>query len=143
MNSSPLCVDANLVIRLVADPDDAVVRQLWQQWDADRRLIAAPSLLYYEVSNALYRYHRADMMSLATVQLALKAAISLPVRLYSEPTLHPRALDLAARFALPAAYDAHYLALTDWLDGEFWTADRRLADIVQEELSWVHVVEVR
>ncbi len=141
MNTSPLCVDANLVIRLVADPDDEVIRRLWEQWDADRRFIAAPTLLYYEVSNALYRYHRAEMMSLATVKLALKAAFSLPVHLYGEPMVHQRALDLAERFTLPAAYDAHYLALADWLGGEFWTADRRLARAVGDALPWVHVVE--
>jgi predicted nucleic acid-binding protein len=98
-------------------------------------------LLYYEVSNALYRYHRAEMMSLATVRLALKAALALPVQLYGDPALHQRALELADRFALPAAYDAHYLALGDWLGGEFWTADRRLAKAVGEALPWVHVVE--
>jgi predicted nucleic acid-binding protein len=141
MNSSPLCVDANLVIRLVADPEDEAVRQLWEQWDADRRLIAAPTLLYYEVSNALYRYHRAEMMSLATVRLALKAALALPIQLYSDPALHQQALDLAERFALPAAYDAHYLALAEWLGGQFWTADRRLVQAVGDELPWVHVVE--
>jgi predicted nucleic acid-binding protein len=51
-------------------------------------------------------------------------------------------LDLADRFALPAAYDAHYLALADWLGGEFWTADRRLAKAVGEALPWVRLVEI-
>ena len=72
MNSSPLCVDANLVIRLVADPGDERVRSAWEQWDADNRRIAAPTLLFYEVSNALYRYQRAGMMSGAAVRLALE-----------------------------------------------------------------------
>jgi len=31
MPSSWICVDANLVIRLVADPSDEPVRQLWAQ----------------------------------------------------------------------------------------------------------------
>ena len=142
MSNSSLCVDANLVIRLVADPQDIVVRQMWEQWDADRRQIAAPTLLYYEVSNALYRYQQAGMMSASAVRLALKAALALPVRVYGEPELHQRALDLAERFSLPAAYDAHYLALADWLGGEFWTADRRLARAVHDELPWVRVVDV-
>jgi predicted nucleic acid-binding protein len=33
---------------------------------------------------------------------------------------------------LPAAYDAHYLALARSLDVEFWTADARLARQVGE-----------
>jgi len=142
MNSLPLCVDANLVIRLVVDPKDAAVRQMWEQWDADRRQIAAPTLLYYEVSNALYRYQHAEMMSSTAARLALKAALALPIRLYGDRELHRRALDLAERFSLPAAYDAHYLALADWLGGDFWTADRRLGRAVQNDLPWVHVVEV-
>ena len=141
MSSLPLCVDANLVIRLVADPKDEAVRQMWEQWNAGHRQIAAPTLLYYEVSNALYRYQYAEMMSPSTVRLALKAALTLPVRLYGDRELHRRALDLAVRFSLPAAHDAHYLALADWLGGEFWTADRRLGRAVQDDLPWVRVVE--
>jgi predicted nucleic acid-binding protein len=141
MNSSPLCVDANLVIRLVADPDDDIVRATWEAWDAEHRRIAAPTLLFYEVSNALCRYQRAGMISSAAVHLALRAALALPIQLYGEPGLHGRALDLAGRFSLPAAYDAHYLALADWLGGEFWTADRRLARVLQDELPWVRVLD--
>ena len=141
MDNSPLCVDANLVIRLVADPDDELVRSTWERWDAEHRRIAAPTLVFYEVANALYRYQRARMMSSSAVRLALKAAQALPLRLYGEPELHTRALDLAERFSLPAAYDAHYLALADWLGAEFWTADLRLARVVQDELPWVRVLD--
>lgn len=141
MNSSWLCVDANLVIRLVIDPSDETVRQLWTQWDADRRRIAAPTLLYYEVTNALYRYQTLGYISPSATQLALKAALVLPLRLHGELDLHHCALALAERFSLPAAYDAHYLALAERLSGEFWTADERLARTVQASLPWVHLVE--
>jgi len=143
MDNSPLCVDANLVIRLVADPDDELIRSTWERWDAEHRRIAAPPLLFYEVTNALYRYQREGMMSPSAVGLALKAAQALPLRLYGEPELHTRALDLAERFSLPAAYDAHYLALAQWLGAELWTADRRLARAVQDELPWVRTVDGR
>ncbi|MGQ9680921.1 MAG: hypothetical protein ACUVX9_00125 [Anaerolineae bacterium] len=54
MSNSCICVDANLVIRLVADPADALVRERWEEWDASRRQLAAPTLLYYEMTYALY-----------------------------------------------------------------------------------------
>ena len=134
MNNSPVCVDANLVIRLVADPGDEQVCSSWERWDAENRRIVAPTLLFYEISNALYRYQRAGMMSGAAVRLALRAALSLPLRLYGEVELHTRALDLTEHFSLPATYDAHYLALAEWLGAEFWTADQRLARAVQDAL---------
>lgn len=142
MNNSPLCIDANLVIRLVADPDDERVRATWERWEADRRYFVAPTLLLYEVSNALYRYQHAEMISAAAVRLALRAALALPIRLYGEPELHAMALDLAGRLSLPAAYDAHYLALAEWLGGEFWTADQRLVRAVEDVLPWVHALDL-
>jgi len=140
MSSSWLCVDANLVIRLVADPGDLSVRQLWEQWDGERRQLAAPALLYYEVANALYRYQKLGFLGPSSVKLAFEAALALPVRLHGEADLHWRALELAERLSLPAAYDAHYLALAEGLGAEFWTADGRLARAVQASLPWVHLV---
>jgi predicted nucleic acid-binding protein len=141
MRNSWLCIDANLVIRLVADPKDGVVQQAWEQWSAERRQLAAPTLLYYEVTNALFRYYKSGLMSASSVRLALKAALSLPLSLHGDMTLHQRALDVAERFSLPAAYDAHYLALAEWLAGEFWTADRQLVQAVQPTLPWVYLLE--
>jgi predicted nucleic acid-binding protein len=141
MNGSWVCVDANLVIRLVADPTDRAVQRLWVQWESEHKRLAAPTLLYYEVANVLYRYQKLGYLSASSVQLALKAALALPLELYGEPDLHWRALALAEQFSLPAAYDAHYLALAELLEGEFWTADGRLARKVQRGLPWVHLVQ--
>jgi len=142
MRNSWVCVDANLVIRLIADPNDEAVLRLWERWDAEGRQVAAPALLFYEVTNALYRYQKMGLMGPSSVRLALQAALSLPLHLHQDAGLHRRALDLAERFSLPAAYDAHYLALAERLDAEFWTADRRLAQAVQEEMPWVRLLTV-
>lgn len=141
MRNSWICVDASLVIRLVAHPDDLVVRRQWEQWDAERRQLAAPSLLHYEVTNALYRNQAARLLTPSAVQLALKAALTLPIRLFGEAEIHPRAVRLAERFSLPAAYDAHYLSLAEWLGGELWTADGQLFQRVQGDLPWVHLLK--
>lgn len=141
MNNSPVCVDANLVIGLVVDPDDEVVQSKWERWDSENRHVAAPTGLHYEFSNALCRYQRTGMISRAAVRLALIAALSLPLQLHGDAELHTRALDLAEHLSLPAAYDVHYLALADWLGAEFWTADQRLAGAMQGGLPWVRVVE--
>jgi len=126
MSTSAVCVDASFVLRMFMGPDDA---EAWEQWDAwlrEGRSIHAPHLLAYEVVNALCRYHRAGYLSLPSVELALDAALSLPLCLESPRALHLAALRLAAGLDLAAAYDAHYLALARQLDAELWTADARL-----------------
>ncbi len=140
MSNSWICIDANLVVRLVADPADTVVRRQWEQWDADRCQLAAPTLLYYEVTNALCRYQNAGFLAPASAQLALRAALALPIRLHGEAEIHQRAVRLAERFSLPTASDAHYLALAEWLGGEFWTADGKLLQKVQSALPWAHLL---
>ena len=66
-------------------------------------------------------------------------ALSLPIELRTDADLHVRATDLAARFGLPAAYDAHYLALAERLGAPLWTTDRRLVNSVQAALPWVQL----
>jgi predicted nucleic acid-binding protein len=141
MESSWICVDANLVIRLIVGPADESHQARWEQWGSEGRRLAAPTLLYYEVANGLYRYQKLGYISTSAVELAFKAALALPLELHGGPDLHWRALELANRFGLPAAYDAHYLALAELLEGEFWTADKGLARTVRQSLTWVHLVE--
>ena len=56
MRSSRISVDASTVVRLVAFPKDHAVYQRWEAWEEQGTHLVAPTLLYYEVTNALYRY---------------------------------------------------------------------------------------
>jgi predicted nucleic acid-binding protein len=137
MSNSWICVDAGLVIRLVADPADVTVHQLWDGWSADNQRIAAPTLLFYEVANALHQYQRHGLLSGNSARLAQAAALDLPIELFASASLHRRALQLAQTLSLPATYEAHYLAVAEQLEAELWTADRRLFEAVGQSLPWV------
>lgn len=139
-SSLPTCVDASLVVRFVSVGEDAAVQRWWDRWSRDRSELAAPTLIRYEVTNALHRLRQAGEASDGATQVALRSALSLPISLYADDDLHADALAFAARFSLPAAYDAHYLALADRLGAEFWTTDRRLANSVRPALPWVRLV---
>jgi predicted nucleic acid-binding protein len=127
MSTSATCVDASFVLRMFLGPDDAEAWSLWEGWQVEGRSVHAPQLLAYEVTNVIYRYRRAGYLSLATAALAVDAALGLPIVRESPADLHGAALRLAADLGLPAASDAHYLALAKLLDAELWTADARLA----------------
>jgi predicted nucleic acid-binding protein len=97
-------------------------------------------LLFYEVTNALHRYHRHGWMKEGTVRSALEAALALPVELHGDASLHERALEMATELGLAAAYDAHYLALAERLRAEFWTADGKLVRAVGARFDWVRLL---
>jgi predicted nucleic acid-binding protein len=139
MGNSWVCVDACLVVRVVLGPADSPFALLWDEWAARGQSVAAPLLLRYEVTNALYRYERQGVLSPLAVQLAHAAALALPITLLGDALQHQRALQIARQLGLSATYDAHYLALAEQLGAELWTADRRLAEAVREGAPWVRL----
>ena len=138
MPTSPVCVDANIVVTIVApEVQRPLALSLWRSWLKQDREIVAPRLLVYEVTSALWRKVRHDVLTLEEARRAVQAALGMGVTILDPPGLSEQAFELAARFQRPAAYDAHYLALAKILGCEFWTADARLAIAVKEELPWV------
>lgn len=139
-NSSKLCVDASLVVRFVTSVPDAAIERQWRLWREAGLGIVAPALLRYEVANSLHRLARAGASSADDARHALETAFQIPIEYHHDLDLHRAALAIAGRFNLPAAYDAHYLALAEREGIEFWTADRRLANSVGRHMSWVRLI---
>lgn len=139
--SLPLCVDANIVIRLVGYPDAIEVQQLWEGWVRAGEVLIAPTLLMFETSNALHQMQRAGSIAALAADAALQAALALPLELISDDLMFERAFDIARRLRLSASYDAHYIALAERESAPLWTADKRLYNSVHQHLDWVHLLE--
>jgi predicted nucleic acid-binding protein len=136
-----VCVDANIVIGLVTAREAArSLSALWAGWIEDSRPVAAPRLLLYEVTNALHRLRQAGELTSGEAERALSAVLALEMDYREGAVLHLRALELAAELHLPAAYDAHYLALAEMLDADLFTADRRFANAVGARFPRVQLV---
>jgi len=141
-NSTTVCVDASVILRYVLQPENVSIQNLWQSWIADEVSLVAPSLLFYEVTNALYQQQRNKILSPETIWETLELSLDLPITLVSEKNLHLKAREIAMRFNLPATYDAHYLALTEWMEVDLWTADIRLVNALKQfKVKWVKVLE--
>jgi predicted nucleic acid-binding protein len=92
---------------------------LWTGWHEAEYSLIAPSLLYYEVSHVLHRCVLQGVLLLEQADKALATAFSFKLILHGDKNLHQRALNLARQFSLPAAYDAHYLALAERMSAQF------------------------
>lgn len=137
-----VCVDASVVVPLVTRrPEGSPFAEAWRRLHDRGQKPVAPALLLYEVANALHRYAAGGMLLAEEASNALEAVLGLDIELHGDAQLHRRALALAGELGLPAAYDAHYLALAESLGAEFWTADRRLCQAVAARLPWVRLLE--
>jgi len=138
MNST-VVVDANIALKWVlneADSSNAV--GLLAQWNRERTIVLAPSLLIYEATNILHRETRAKRISIDTARSGINMILRTVVLIStSKPTLYLRAMALSERFGLPAAYDTQYLALAEREECELWTSDTKMRRVVQSEFEWV------
>ncbi|MGH3785740.1 MAG: type II toxin-antitoxin system VapC family toxin [Pseudonocardiaceae bacterium] len=113
---------------------------VWERLiESDLELIA-PSLLPYEVANALHQQQRAAKITAETAQDGLRRVLHLPVELHGDAQLHSRALEIACERRLRATYDAHYVALAERFRVPLWTCDSRLATELKDGLPEVHLV---
>jgi predicted nucleic acid-binding protein len=136
------CVDASIVLRYVLQPDNEAIKSLWKSWLSDGTKLIAPSLLFYEVTNALYQQQKHKILSPETIWQTLELSLELPINLINENNLHLRAREIAMQYNLPATYDAHYLALAEWMKADLWTADMRLVNTLKPfKLKWVKGIE--
>ena len=137
-NSSTVCVDASIILRHILRPDDSPIQKLWQSWISEETHLVAPTLLFYEVTNGLYQQQKNNILSPETIWQTLELSLELPITLVNEANLHLKAREIAMRYNLPATYDAHYLALAEWMDIELWTADQRLVNTLKPfKVKWV------
>ncbi|MGH3825387.1 MAG: type II toxin-antitoxin system VapC family toxin [Pseudonocardiaceae bacterium] len=137
-SATAACVDASLVVRLLGA--DSAALSAWEglvQSDGD---LIAPSLLHYEVANALHQQQRSGLVSPELAARQLDRCLRLPIELHGDARLHSRALEIAHEHQLQAAYDAHYVALAERFRVPLWTCDRRLAKELGEGPPEVHLV---
>lgn len=96
-----------------------------------------PPLLPIEIMNILRQRVRRGDVTPDEAQERLAAFLALPVVVYAPDTLYRRALEIAEEYQLPAAYDAHYVALAEQSDALLWTDDQRLLRALGGRLTFV------
>lgn len=89
----------------------------------------------------LYQITKKSQLSRETVVEAIQALNRLPMQLYSDAELHGSAFAIAKELGLGTTYDAHYLALANILNCEFWTRDAKLARAAQGKYKRVRLLE--
>lgn len=136
-------VDASLALKWVLnEPDSDRALALLNEWNSNGVVLLAPSLLAFEVTNALYKNYRRNKLTFDQVKRTYEEVLALGIVLeFSEtPDLGKRAVELANQYTLSAAYDAHYLAMAEREGCELWTADMRFWNSIKNKTNRVRMI---
>jgi predicted nucleic acid-binding protein len=135
-------VDANILFRALVMPPPNPYQDLLLRWQTDSTELVAPTLIRYEIANALWQEEKNKALVAAESDLALRLFNALQVRVDDDPADQETALAFARRYQMRGTYDPHYLAVAQRLDCDFWTADLRLFNSVNAHLNWVRMIEI-
>ena len=95
-------------------------------------LVGAPSLLFSELGNALWKNVRAGRLSRDDARRHLLIGCGYVDEVYPDQDLAVEALALAVKHGHPT-YDMLYLVLARRLDATLFTLDRALAELCAQE----------
>jgi len=103
----------------------------------------APALWAYETTSAITKSVHFGAITKTEAQQALEALDALDVRLFvADADQNLAAFHWTIQLKSASVYDSYYLVLAQTLECDFWTADKRLFNALQDNrLGWVHWIE--
>ena len=136
-----IVIDASLVVQLlVLEQFSNQARELVNYWRIMGIRLTAPDFIHAEVASALYKKIPARLISVDFAKAMMLRFYGMDIEYHPSSRLHNRAIDLALELRQRMPYDAHYLALAESLNCDFWTADRpfyRAAQRHHPRVQWI------
>lgn len=142
MTSSLVVIDASVAVKaILPNPLQAHCLSLVQTFIEIQP--AAPSLWGYEITSTIAKSVYFGEITENEARQALEKLEVLGVRLFiTDAEQNLAAFNWSLRLKRASAYDCYYLVLARILDCDFWTADKRLFNALQEtHEGWVHWIE--
>jgi len=133
-----LVLDASVVLKWYL-PDEECGQEalsILEQHVAGDVALLAPTILPYEVLNALLVAERMDRIAKDVTEEAFHAFLELEINFQNSFRDYPDVLSVARSFQR-SAYDASYLSLARAKNIDFVTGDKRVYNSVKDKLKWV------
>jgi predicted nucleic acid-binding protein len=133
-----IVLDASVAAKLILpEPHSNLAHALITDCAQATEPMLAPPLLAFEVANILRQRMVRQALPLVVADTLMADFLAYPIELVAPPGLHQRALAVADLYGLPAAYDAHYVALAQESSCDLWTDDQRLLRLLGGALPFV------
>lgn len=134
MNATNIIVDASIIIKwLLPDEEDTVALKIKQDFEEKLLTISVPHIIYYEIGNVLKTAIIRNRIKRDEAKKLYRAFIDLEFITYAMKDLLSLALIKSLENDI-SFYDASYIALSEYLQIKFLTADQKLLNKVKSKL---------
>jgi predicted nucleic acid-binding protein len=133
-----MVVDASVVLKWYLTDEEWGQEAIWflEQHVAGNMVLFAPTILTYEVLNALLVAERTGRIAEQTTETAFEGFVELEIE-FSDPFVDYSDILSLARSFHRTVYDASYISLANKKNIDFVTGDKRLYNAVKHKLKWV------
>ncbi|MBI2443351.1 MAG: type II toxin-antitoxin system VapC family toxin [Candidatus Levybacteria bacterium] len=133
MNNTTLILDSSVIAKwFFPENDSEKVLKIKESFTNNTVSVVIPVLLYYEINNLLKTAIKMFRINENDAIKVYKAFLKLNFVSYSSELLLEKTLETAVRFDI-SSYDASYVALAEYLQVTFLTADQRLLQRVSSK----------
>jgi predicted nucleic acid-binding protein len=142
MTSDLVVIDASVALKAVL-PNPLQARCLVLVQTFVEVQPVAPALWAYETTSVIAKAVYFREITEKEARLTLEKLDGLGVRLFvADSEQNEAAFEWTLKLKRASAYDSYYLALAQALECDFWTADKRLFNSLQEtHIGWLHWIE--
>lgn len=135
---APLVIDAAVAVKLVLPEEfSSRAHELIESAITAGRRVIGPPLLSVEVASAIYTQRRNDEISGGEADAAMSAFLRLGIEAIAPAGLDRAAFAFTRAHRLRTVHTAYYLALSQMLGTQLWTADRALFKSASSVAPWV------
>ena len=133
-----IVVDASVVLKWYMTDEEwgQEAVSFLEQHVAGSVVLFAPTILTYEVLNALLVAERIGRIAEQTTERAFEGFVELEIE-FSDPFVEYSDILFLARSFHRTVYDASYISLANKKNIDFVTGDKRLYNAVKDKLKWV------
>lgn len=135
-----IVIDASVVAKwlLPDEQDNAAADRIKEDLAERTLLIAVPVFIFYEVNNLLKSAALSSRVDPQKAAAAYEGFLNLELSVYSSKEILKNTLEQAFKLDV-SSYDASYIALAEYLQIPFYTADEKL--IKKSRSKWVKNLE--
>jgi predicted nucleic acid-binding protein len=133
-----VCLDANVAAKwVIPETEEELAKSLYLGARRQDVTLVAPPHFQIEVATTIRKRVAQGHDDHATALRRWNEFEDFEIQIVEPPGLYRNTLEIAERYSRPTAYDAHYIALAEFLNCEFWTADYRLINALNGRLPFV------
>lgn len=134
MNNTTFILDSSVIAKwFFPENDSKNALAIKEKFTKNKVSIAIPILLYYEINNLLKTGVKTFRIDANDAKEVYNAFLKLNFISYSSEFLLEKTLETALKFDI-SSYDASYIALSEYLQVQFFTADKKLLNRAADKL---------